>query len=100
MALRLIGVDPDSPNNGSPTVWLDEEDDSIVIQGWKIADVALLAQIQATGPIPEHETGTCAECKTSHPHPCPTWTLARQVVSLVHENIRTSPPAGFGHLRR
>jgi len=21
MALRLIGVDPDSPNNGSPTVW-------------------------------------------------------------------------------
>ena len=33
MALRLIGVDPDSPNNGSPTVWLDEADQSIVIQG-------------------------------------------------------------------
>ena len=36
MALRFIGVDPDSPNNGSPTVWLDEDDGSIVIQGWKI----------------------------------------------------------------
>ena len=36
MALRFIGKDPDSPNNGSPTVWLDEEDGSIVIQGWQI----------------------------------------------------------------
>ena len=31
MTLRFIGKDPDSPNNGSPTVWLDEADGSIVI---------------------------------------------------------------------
>ena len=42
MALRLIGVDPDSLNNGSPTMWLDEEDGSIVIQGWKITDANTL----------------------------------------------------------
>jgi len=56
MALRLIGIDPESPNNGSPTVWIDEEDDSIVIQGWKITDAATLAGIHATAPIPVHET--------------------------------------------
>jgi hypothetical protein len=56
MPLRFIGVDPETPQNGSPTIWVDEEDQSIVIQGWKIADEATLRQIQATGPIPDHET--------------------------------------------
>ena len=56
MALRFIGVDPDSPNNGSPTIWLDEEDDSIVIQGWKVTDDDALSQVTATGPIPHDET--------------------------------------------
>lgn len=55
MTLRFIGVDPDSPNNGSPTVWLDESDDSIVIQGWKIMDEDTMSQIRATGPVPDHE---------------------------------------------
>jgi len=56
MALRFIGKDPDSPVNGSPTIWVDEDDGSIVLQGWKIADMAVLAQIRAAGPIPDHET--------------------------------------------
>lgn len=56
MALRHIGTDPGSPNNGSPAVWLDEEDGSIVLQGWKITDETTLAQITAKGPVPEHET--------------------------------------------
>jgi hypothetical protein len=56
MTLRFIGVDPNSLDGASPTVWVDEEDQSIVIQGWKIADEATLAQIRAAGPIPDHET--------------------------------------------
>jgi hypothetical protein len=56
MALRLIGVDPNTPDSGSPTVWVDEDDNSIVIQGWRITDEATLAQIRATGPVPDHET--------------------------------------------
>jgi hypothetical protein len=56
MALRFIGVDPNTPNTGSPTVWVDEEDGSIVIQGWKITDDSTLEGIRATGPIPDHET--------------------------------------------
>lgn len=56
MALRHIGTDPDTGFNGSPAVWLDDEDGSIVVQGWRITDEATLTQIRATGPIPEHET--------------------------------------------
>jgi hypothetical protein len=56
MTLRLIGVDPNTPNTGSPTVWVDEADGSIVIQGWKITDDATTAAIRATGPVPDHET--------------------------------------------
>ena len=56
MALRFVGVDPNTPNTGSPTVWVDEDDDSIVIQGWKITDEATLSEIRVTGPIPDHET--------------------------------------------
>jgi hypothetical protein len=56
MSLRFIGGDPDSPVDGSPRVWIDEEDGSFVLQGWKITDDATLSQIKARGPIPEHET--------------------------------------------
>jgi hypothetical protein len=56
MALRFISKDPDSPNNGSPTVWLDEDDGSIVIQGWRITDESTLAKITADKAIPDHET--------------------------------------------
>jgi hypothetical protein len=52
MALRLLGVDPDSPSGGSPTLYYDDDDDSYVIQGWKITDSVVLAQMS----IPEHET--------------------------------------------
>jgi hypothetical protein len=52
MALRFLGKDPGSPSGGSPTLYYDDEDDTYVIQGWKIADPAALAQMD----IPEHET--------------------------------------------
>ena len=56
MSLRFIGVDPDSPNNGSPTVWLDDADGSIVIQGWKITDERTMSEITAAKAVPDHET--------------------------------------------
>ncbi len=54
--LRLIGVDPNSPNNGSPTVWVDDAAGELVIQGWKIVDDRTMADIEANGPVPDHET--------------------------------------------
>jgi hypothetical protein len=56
MTLRFIGKDPDSPVDDSPAVWVDEDDGSLVLQGWKITDEATLAQITTKGPIPGHET--------------------------------------------
>jgi hypothetical protein len=55
MTLRFIGKDPESPNNGSPAVWLDEADGSIVIQGWKIEDKRTMSEITAVQPVPDHE---------------------------------------------
>jgi hypothetical protein len=52
MALRRLGKDPDSPNNGSPTVYLDEESGNYVLQGWRVTDADRLAQMS----IPAHET--------------------------------------------
>jgi hypothetical protein len=55
-SLRFVGVDPNTPDTGSPTVWVDDENGDIIIQGWKIDDEATLRQIMANGPIPGHET--------------------------------------------
>jgi hypothetical protein len=55
MALTFVGVDPETKNGGSPTVWVDQGTKEIVIRGWK-ADAALRAQITAT-PAPDHEPG-------------------------------------------
>jgi hypothetical protein len=55
VALRFIGKGPNSPNTNSPTVWVDEADGSMVIQGWKLDDLTT-AQVNAAAPTPEHET--------------------------------------------
>jgi hypothetical protein len=52
MALHKLGQDPESPNGKSPTVYLDDETDNYLLQGWKVTDPQRLAQMD----IPEHET--------------------------------------------
>jgi hypothetical protein len=61
MALRFIGIDPNTGGNGSPTVWVDPSTSDLVIQGWR-ADARTEAECQAyevpghTSGIPAHET--------------------------------------------
>jgi hypothetical protein len=52
MALRKLGKDPESPSGGSPTIYLDEEKDSYLVQGWKVEDIERLGQMD----IPGHES--------------------------------------------
>ncbi|MGW6456393.1 hypothetical protein ACWF94_10770 [Streptomyces sp. NPDC055078] len=52
MALRKLGKDPESKQHGSPTVYLDEQTDNYLVQGWKVLDQQRLAQME----IPPHET--------------------------------------------
>ncbi|MFG2847684.1 hypothetical protein ACGF12_31615 [Kitasatospora sp. NPDC048296] len=47
MALRFTGIDPDTPNGGSPTVWLEDEAAEIVIQG-RLPDPGMLQTISET----------------------------------------------------
>ncbi|NEC89851.1 hypothetical protein [Streptomyces sp. SID12501] len=54
MALRFFGKDPETNGDHCSTVWLDEEKQEFVIQGWK-ADEALQAQCLVSGPIPDTE---------------------------------------------
>ncbi|WP_433228128.1 hypothetical protein [Actinomadura formosensis] len=35
MALRFPGKDPDSKDGDSPSLWYDDADGSVVVQGWK-----------------------------------------------------------------
>jgi hypothetical protein len=51
MTLQVLGKDPESEYNGSPTVW--DDGDCYVIQGSRITDSGTLAQI---GTVPAHET--------------------------------------------
>jgi hypothetical protein len=54
LALKFLGKDPDSDHDGSPTIYLDEETNEYVLQGW-IVDAATIAEINGIRPIPEGE---------------------------------------------
>lgn len=51
MQIRFLGRDPESPNNGSPTIY--ETDTGFLVQGWVVTDPEALAQL---GELPEGET--------------------------------------------
>ncbi|WP_224279384.1 hypothetical protein [Streptomyces sp. LS1784] len=55
MALTFIAKDPNTDGANCPTVWVDQEKQEFVIQGWK-ADDATTAECLTTGPIPDSET--------------------------------------------
>jgi hypothetical protein len=54
MALRFVGIDPNTDTGQCPTVWVDEESAEVVVQGW-LPDEAMLAECLATGAIPATE---------------------------------------------
>ncbi|WP_215456215.1 hypothetical protein [Streptomyces sp. ATCC 21386] len=60
MTLRFIGIDPNTGTGQSPTVWVDESSNDLVIQGWKPTPEleAQCAAYEAPGHavgIPDHE---------------------------------------------
>ncbi|MEV6593455.1 hypothetical protein [Streptomyces acidicola] len=60
MTLRFIGIDPNTGTGESPTVWVDESSNDLVIQGWKPTPEleAECAEFEASGHaagIPDHE---------------------------------------------
>ncbi|MFE4170606.1 hypothetical protein ACFRR7_00925 [Streptomyces sp. NPDC056909] len=55
MALRFIGIDPNTGGNGSPTVWIDPDTADLVLQGWR-ADGRTEGECAAF-EIPGHAAG-------------------------------------------
>lgn len=55
MRLRFLGIYPNTPDDGSPTIWLDEDTGDLVIQSYK-ADLATLEQCREVGSVPGHST--------------------------------------------
>lgn len=55
MALKFLGIYPNTPDDGSPTIWQDEDTGDLVIQSWK-ADEQTLQQCQDVGSAPGHTT--------------------------------------------
>ncbi|MGD3106467.1 hypothetical protein [Streptomyces sp. YGL11-2] len=71
MALRFIGIDPNSGDDESPTVWVDQEKQEIVFQGWKPnaeleAECAALTLPGHAKGIPEHEAVVRIPARMAH----------------------------------
>jgi hypothetical protein len=47
MPLTFIGIDPDTPNCGCPSVWVDETTGDLIFQGGEELDEANCSQILA-----------------------------------------------------
>ncbi|MFJ1708531.1 hypothetical protein [Kitasatospora sp. NPDC088346] len=54
--LDFVGIDPETGDKGSPTVWVDRPGRRIVIQGVK-GEAALLAEVAGRSWAPGHEPG-------------------------------------------
>jgi hypothetical protein len=54
MALRFIGIDPNTGGGNCPAVWVDDEKQELVFQGWK-PDEAITARCAQDSPLPEAE---------------------------------------------
>ncbi|MEY9941524.1 hypothetical protein [Streptacidiphilus sp. MAP5-3] len=56
MDLRFIGIDPNTGDDECPTVWVDNDAQEIVIQGWK-AGPEMVDKISDTQWVAGHKTG-------------------------------------------
>ncbi|MEW2518113.1 hypothetical protein [Actinacidiphila alni] len=61
MALRFIGIDPNTGHNGSPTVWVDTDTNDLVVQSYTADEPTRQECVDNTAPghatgIPPHET--------------------------------------------
>ncbi|MDY0810720.1 hypothetical protein [Kitasatospora purpeofusca] len=53
MALRFVGIDPETGKDQSPTVWVDDESGELVVQSYA-ADRTLIGKVLEAGHGPDH----------------------------------------------
>ncbi|MFD7450565.1 hypothetical protein [Kitasatospora sp. NPDC059827] len=55
MALEFLGIYPNTPDDGSPTIWRETESGDLLIQSYKASEDDIKAA-QETGSVPGHTT--------------------------------------------
>lgn len=65
MALIRLGQDPESPEGKSPTIYLDEQKGTYLVQGWKVDDEARRSQLDLRGheDVIEIPSGWCSSSR-------------------------------------
>jgi hypothetical protein len=56
MALRFIGIDPDTGGDHCPAVFVDEDTADLVITSSTVTDPPTLADVVSHSPIADHES--------------------------------------------
>jgi|SRR5581483_783114 len=56
MALRFIGIDPETDSDHCPAVFVEEETGDLLFQGWTVIDAATLAQVSRHSPVADNES--------------------------------------------
>jgi hypothetical protein len=56
MALRFVGIDPETGGDHCPAVFIDEETGDFLLQGWTVTDPDTLAAIAGHSPIADNES--------------------------------------------
>ena len=55
MALRFIGIDPETDGVNCPAVFADEETGDLLFQGWEVNDPGVLAEAAQHSPLGDNE---------------------------------------------
>jgi hypothetical protein len=56
MAVRFIGIDPETGGDNCPAVFIDEDTGDFLLQGWTVTDPDTLAGIARHSPIADYES--------------------------------------------
>jgi hypothetical protein len=56
VALRFVGIDPDTNGLNCPAVFLDEDTGDFLFQGWSVTDPAMLTDAEQHSPIGDNES--------------------------------------------
>lgn len=56
LALRFVGIDPDTNGDHCPAVFVDEETGDLLFQGWTESDPQALTEVATHSPIAGHES--------------------------------------------
>jgi hypothetical protein len=56
MALKFIGIDPETGGDHCPAVFIDEETGDFLLQGWTVTDPTTLAESGQHSPLADNES--------------------------------------------